>query len=250
MDKPSKSRRKSKSKKKSKPKSNHSSSASTGESIGYNSVAGTLENNRLIETSMSNSGTEISVDASMKDTSGMAASVKNTSGMDASVKDTSGMDVSVKDTSGVDASMKNTSGVDASMIDTSETKSSDQSNSTVSNIGQSKESGVRFNAGLLSLRVKINNKEKTNFIPQTNQSLRWNGQLDDPVNEGRRIELYKVRRRERYMQAAAETYAKQRSSEKLSTNEKIPNIYTSCSSTSIPGHYKINSSVSNVAAIA
>ncbi|CAL8365359.1 unnamed protein product [Lota lota] len=34
---------------------------------------------------------------------------------------------------------------------------------------------------------------------QARQSLRWEGMLDDPLAEGERLELYKARRRQRYL---------------------------------------------------
>ena len=34
---------------------------------------------------------------------------------------------------------------------------------------------------------------------QARESLRWEGELDDPLAEGERLELYKARRRQRYL---------------------------------------------------
>lgn len=50
-------------------------------------------------------------------------------------------------------------------------------------------------------RRKLKKRPKTSMTSQSQESLRWAGELADPVGEEKRIELYKANRRKRYLAA-------------------------------------------------
>ena len=84
-------------------------------------------------------------------------------------------------------------------------------------------------------------------------TLRWTNQLDDSEEEHQRIEVYKLKRRERYKQAAAieaSNHSTMTVTRSKPINVRIPSIYGSLyNSSSLSEFYKMNPSLAKVTTV-
>lgn len=82
---------------------------------------------------------------------------------------------------------------------------------------------------------------------QSKTTLRWAGQLDDPDEESKRIEIYKSRRRERYAKYVLQSQSPNTNYQCQPITFKIPNIYATASgSNRLSSLYKTTPAMSKV----
>ncbi|XP_058270978.1 protein LIAT1 [Hemibagrus wyckioides] len=94
---------------------------------------------------------------------------------------------------------------DSEKPQTQQSTNTEQSSDLIYGKGQAKERSARKCRKGKSTQPAVeeppapDKEDKTDVSSQTQESLRWEGVLDDPVAEAERLEVYKANRRKRYM---------------------------------------------------